>query len=135
MHSKLLASILLLSLTLPARLYAAPDDVAALQAYLWKLEKQFDLTSVAIDLHILPRTQMYEKNGVWGDCWYDNAGSHIEVMAARDFPNSYPRSEIGKMQQRILQHELMHLAMIHAGIPNEIQDAVIELLQPRLARP
>ncbi len=104
---------------------------ARLAKVLWANQQQFALTSGWIDVHVMHPKDM-KCHECWGDQWADAQGNHVEVMAQEDFPASYPVSQRAKMQNEITQHEVMHIVLTKLGVPDKVQDDLIEGLRPAM---
>lgn len=118
-------------LLLTGTMYAASlsEQTARLNKALWVNQKLFGLTDLFIVLEVKHPAGM-QVQGVWGDMFVKDGLPYVEVVALEDFPPSFPAAKRIAMQNKILQHEVMHIVMTQLGVPDKAQDALIEGLQP-----
>lgn len=108
----------------------------ALQPTLWKLQNQFHLTNVDLDVRVVRKSDMRDPDGRWCECWGRNNGEgYIEIEDFRDMPMSIPWNRRKQFQKEILQHEVMHTVLTDLGVPPQAQDGIIETLRPALVQP
>lgn len=108
---------------------------ATLEKTLWKLQKEYALTDVYIDLYVRKWDEMYGR-GNWGTTWKDGLTGlwRIEILAAESYPKQTPAKKITEHQQKTLQHEALHLVLIREGVPEQAQDGLIEAIQPHVRK-
>ena len=111
-----------------------PQQQARLNKVLFRVQRQFGLEDWQILMEVKRQADAREK-GVWGDCWVDDDGAHVESVALQDYAASRPPRAARKFQNNVLQHEMMHLLLTREGMPHEAQDLAIRTLQPFMKKP
>lgn len=96
---------------------------------LWFYQKQASLTNVFMEIKVLRREQVKEKNA-WGSIEYTPGGPVIEIVALQDFPTQMSMRERKKMQEVIVRHEILHAVLKTVGVPDTAQDSLIDTLLP-----
>lgn len=124
---KRIITLLILAVTLSAA--SLSEQTTRLNKVLWVNQKLFGLTNLYIEMEVKHPSDMQAK-GVWGDTFIKDGIPHIEILAVEDFPPAFPIADRAAMQNKTLQHEVMHIVMIQLGVPDKAQDALIEGLQP-----
>lgn len=126
--------LLLLLLAVLPTLYAGSTPATqekALNPFLWQVQTRLGYPDLWIDLKVKKAAEMKEP-GVWGDEYCDNAGCHIEVLAAENYPPNFPKSKIREHQRATVLHECLHILFTSNGVPDDFQDKLIGLMLPLL---
>ena len=109
----------------------------------WRCQQQmhqdlilFHIDQYAPDLIVVHKGQFHEKTKeVWGDTYFDDGGTHIEIMSIDDMPPYWTTDGKLTFQRRIVQHEVLHIVLTAMGMPDEFQDPIILRLEPEMKKP
>jgi hypothetical protein len=133
---------LLLTLLLAFSLTACAKSLGSLErqtehcAKLLQYEqKQFGIEQIYISIQVKHPKDMKDKN-IWGDMFISPEGlPQIEILAQEDFPPGMSAKDRRHQQDEIVVHELLHVVLIQHGVPEQVQDDLIEAIRPAVRLP
>jgi hypothetical protein len=97
-------------------------------------QKQFGIEQIYISLQVKREKDMKEKN-VWGSMSVTDGVPRIEITALEDMPPGMSAKDRRHQQDEIVVHELLHVILIQHGVPEEVQDDIIEAIRPGVRLP
>lgn len=114
----------------------APGTTAEQEAYLrpilWSLQKKAGLESIYIRLVVHREIDMSDKMAWGSEAHAKSGGVLIEVLDANDYPEQMPVAEVIAHQKLTVLHEVCHILFTKNGVPDEMQDDLIDVITPLL---